>query len=218
MMKSMALAMTVFMASGAANAGVGGYVDAKGDEVRPFDEKAHAHDVATIDAYFDLAANTMVVDVTFHSLITPVGRGQSGFNPDLVMFLGFDIDNDANTGDKPLQNSLDDLFTPLNLGVDMEIALVPFGPSGHVEVITLNDHFVAPVEFFAQRLVATIDLDDLLAIGVTPGEYGFAGIFGTGLQPTDASDSIGLTRVVPTPGAGALLALSGLAVASRRRR
>jgi hypothetical protein len=208
--------------SGSALAGfapdAGVYLDARGDEVRPIFKEGLAHDLASIDACFDLTENTLVVDVRFFNEIG-VGRGSSGANPDLVMFLGIDVDGDASTGDKPLQNSIDDLFTPLHLGVDVEIALVPFGPEGHVEVSTYGEGFLAPVEFFSRRMVATIDLDELSGLGVSPGVLGFAAIFGTEAQPTDATDSIGYTRVVvPTPGAAGLLALSGLVGVSRRRR
>lgn len=196
------------------------YVDASGDEVRPLFPEGHAHDLASIDAYFDLAADVFVLDVRFHTdigdPITPTTRGEE-FNPDLVFFLGFDIDADAETGDHPLQNAFD-VFTHLSLGADLTLGLVPYGPPHMIEGMMGDFSFAAPVEFFDRRVIATIELDTLRGLGIVPGEYAFAAIVGTDAQPTDASDSLGYMHVVvPTPGSVALLALGGLVATGRRR-
>jgi hypothetical protein len=216
-------AAIVALALGAgANASVGvPYFDAQGDQVRPFEPEGFAHDLYMIDAFFNPRTNEFVVEVVFHNEISNPNsfEGAAGIvtdDADVVVFLGFDLDNDPTTGDRPLQNEFE-FFAKLGLGMDLQMALTPFGDEAALGAIMFGEEFDVPVEFFETHFVARMDLS-LRDVAFVPGEYGFAAIVGSLDQPTDASDSIGYTRIVPAPGAGALLALSGLAGVSRRRR
>ena len=219
---TMTAAMVALTIGAGASAAVGvPYFDAQGDEVRPFEPEGFAHDLYMIDAFFNPRTNEFVVEVVFHNEISNPNEvnGAQGVitdDADVVVFLGFDLDNDPTTGDHPLQNEFE-FFPSLGLGMDLQMALTPFGDEAALGAILFGEEFDVPVEFFETHFVARMDLS-LRDVALTPGVYGFAAIVGSLDQPTDATDSIGFTRIVPTPGAGALLALSGVVVASRRRR
>ena len=219
---TMTAALVASMIGAGASAATGlPYFDAQGDHVRPFEPEGFAHDLYMIDAFFNPRTNEFVVEVVFHNEISNPNEfnGAEGVitdDADVVMFLGFDLDNDPATGDHPLQNEFD-FFQSLELGMDLQMELRPFGSDAALGAIMFGEEFEVPVEFFEDRFVARMDLS-LRDAALAPGRYGFAAIVGSLDQPTDASDSIGFTRIVPTPGTGALAALSGLAIASRRRR
>lgn len=197
------------------------YFDAEGDTVRPYESEGFAHDVYMIDAFFNPRTDEFAIEVAFHNAISDPNdvnssRGVITDETDVVMVIGFDLDNDPTTGDRPLQNDFP-FFPSLGIGLDLQMALTPFGEEASLGVIMFGEEFDVPVEFFETHFIARMDLslrDDAL----TPGRYGFAAIFGTHDQPTDATDSIGFTRIVPAPGAGVLAILSGFVGASRRRR
>ena len=195
------------------------YIDAKGDEVRPYDAKAFAHDLAYIDARFDLSRERFIIEVGFHNAIEPSWGAPESVSDEaaLVGFLGFDLDNDPTTGTHPLQNDFDE-FPRLGLGLDLELALTRYNPEGILRGVLFEQEIEARAKFFGDRFVAAIDLALFRDFNIPLGQYGFAAIFGTEFQPTDATDSIGTTYVVPAPAPGALAALGGIVAMIRRRR
>lgn len=195
------------------------YIDANGDEVRPFDKKGLAHDLAYIDARFDLRTSEFVIEVGFHNEIEPGWGDDFPISNETALhgLLGFDLDNDPTTGAPPIQNYWDE-FEKLNLGLDLELGVFPTNPEGVIRALLFGEEVESRAEFFDTHFVAIFDLALFRGLSIVPGEYGIAGLFGTMEQPTDATDSIGKTYVVPTPATGALAALGGVAAMIRRRR
>ncbi|MBX3353577.1 MAG: hypothetical protein KF684_11650 [Phycisphaeraceae bacterium] len=196
------------------------YIDAQGDELRPYDGKGFAHDLAYINAFFDLSRERFIIEAGFHNPIKPSWGAPESVSDDaaLVGFIGFDLDNDPTTGSRPIQNDFGDMFPRLGLGLDLELALTRYNPQGYLRGVLFEEEIEARTKFYADRFVASIDLALFRDRDIPFGEYGFAAIFGTEFQPTDATDSIGTTYVVPTPATGALAALGGVAAMIRRRR
>lgn len=193
----------------------GPVLDQAGDALLPFYEDDFAHDLASVDSVFDLTTDTFVVNIRFHTDLSE--SPHYGDIPNLVAFVSFDLDHNANTGHHPEQNGYE-FFELAPIGVEMEVGVVPVGRSNAGGVVDGAD-FLGDVVYAPEGIVLTYDLNVLRDLGVDPGEYFFTALIGTTNQPTDALSALGRSRVVvPTPGAGSLAVLAGLAAMGRRRR
>ncbi|MEE8156361.1 MAG: PEP-CTERM sorting domain-containing protein [Phycisphaerales bacterium] len=193
----------------ASSPAMGNLVDAFGD-AQDFGFGRPLLDIDTMFMLYD--ASFLHFEMTFHTPISAPSFGQ----PDGVAgFLEFDTDQNAATGLPPLQNFFSPPFDFLIAGIDFVVDLFSesFHP-GFVDVIDTNFGIVdtvrityGPMSFSGSIPLASLGGDD--------GILDFTTIIGTFDQPTDATDVVGKSKLIPAP---ATLALLGLGALVRRRR
>lgn len=186
-------------------------VDPFGDAVDVFGEGGPLLDIDTIDVRYD--AEHLLVSMSFHTEISAPSAHRAN---SLVGAFEFDVDRDPATGEEPLQNEFAPPFAGLSAGIDFAASFfTEEDHPGFVEIHDTSFHLVStvPIEFTSHGLSFAVPLDDLGSDGVVD----FTTVIGTAHQPTDATNVVGRSVPVPTPGSLTLLALAG-ATAARRRR
>lgn len=193
----------------ASSPAMGQLVDAFGD-AQDFGFGPPLLDIDTMFMLYD--ASFLHFEMTFH---TPISAPSFGQPDGVVGFLEFDTDQDPATGIPPFQNLFSPPFDFLIAGIDFVVDLFSetFHP-GFVDVIDTNFGIVdtvsityGPMSFSGSIPLASLGGDD--------GILDFTTLIGTVLQPTDATDVVGTSKLIPAP---ATLALLGLGALVRRRR
>ena len=198
----------------ASSPAMGQLVDAFGDAQDTFGFGPPLLDIDTMFMFYD--ASFLHFEMTFHTPISAPSFGQ----PDAVVgLLEFDTDQNAATGLLPIQNSFSPPFDFLIAGIDFFVGL-----------FTEIDHpgFVDVFDAVTFRIVDTVSITygpmsfsgsiPLASLGGDDGILDFTTTIGTIPQPTDATDVVGKSKLIPAPATLALLGLAGLTGARRRRR
>ena len=192
---------------------MGNLIDAFGDAQDTFGAGPPLLDIDTMFMLYD--ASFLHFEMTFH---TPISA-PSFFQPDgVVGLLEFDTDQNAATGLPPIQNSFSPPFDFLIAGIDFVVALfTEIDHPGFVDVFDSNFRIVdtvrityGPMSFSGSIPLASLGGDD--------GIMDFTTTIGTIPQPTDATDVVGTSKLIPAPATLALLGLAGLTMGRRRRR
>lgn len=195
----------------ASSPAMGNLVDAFGDAQDTFGFGPPLLDIDTMFMLFD--AGFLHFEMTFH---TPISAPSFGQPDGVVGLLEFDTDQNAATGLLPFQNSFSPPFDFLIAGIDFAVDLFS-------EII--HPGFVDVIDTSTFRIVDTVRITygpmsfsgsiPLASLGGDDGILDFTTIIGTFPQPTDATDVVGTSKLIPAP---ATLALLGLGALVRRRR
>lgn len=168
-------------------------------------------DIDTIDVTYDPLGRNLFFSMTFHTPIAPFSAGRP---ESLIGILEFDIDQNAATGQAPIQNQFSPPFASLRTGVDV-IVILADERQALLEVIDLNRGTVGEVKaiFGPMSLAGSLPFE---WIRNDDGIVDFTAAVGTLVQPTDAMDVVGYS--VPEPSTLFLLVTAGLAFLGHRSR
>ncbi len=198
----------------ASSPAMGNLIDAFGDGQDTFGMGPPLLDIDTMFMHFD--ASFLHFEMTFHTPISAPSLGQ----PDgVVGFLEFDTDQNAATGLPPLQNFFSPPFAFLDAGMDFGVDLFSeFLHAGFVDVLDLSDFSIVDTVRITYGPMSFSGSIPLASLGGDDGILDFTTTIGTIPQPTDATDVVGTSKLIPAPAAMALLGLAGLMGTRRRRR
>lgn len=193
----------------ASSPAMGNLVDAFGD-AQDFGFGPPLLDIDTMFMLYD--ASFLHFEMTFH---TPISAPSFGQPDGIGGILEFDTDQNPATGFSPFQNSFSPPFDFLVAGIDFGVDLFSEAlHPGFVDVFDSNFIIVdtvsityGPMSFSGSIPLASLGGDD--------GILDFTTLIGTFPQPTDATDVVGKSKLIPAP---ATLALLGLGALVRRRR
>jgi len=198
----------------ASSPAMGNLIDAFGDAQDTFNAGGPLLDIDTMFMLYD--ASFLHFEMTFH---TPISAPSFGQPDGVVGLLEFDTDQNAATGLPPIQNDFSPPFAFLISGSDFVVGL-----------FTEIDHpgFVDVFDAITFRIVDTVRITygpmsfsgsiPLVSLGGDDGILDFTTTIGTIPQPTDATDVVGTSKLIPAPATLALLGLAGLTMGRRRRR
>ncbi len=198
----------------ASSPAMGNLVDAFGDAQDTFGSGPPLLDIDTMFMLYDVSF--LHFEMTFH---TPISAPSFGLPDGVVGFLEFDTDQDPATGLSPVQNSFSPPFDFLIAGIDFAVDLFSE---------TIHPGFVDVFDTSTFRIVDTVAITygpmsfsgaiPLTSLGGDDGILDFTTTIGTIPQPTDATDVVGTSKLIPAPATLALLGLAGLTMGRRRRR
>ncbi len=198
----------------ASSPAMGNLIDAFGDAQDTFGAGPPLLDIDAMFMLYD--ASFLHFEMTFHTPISAPSFGQ----PDGVAgFLEFDTDQNAATGLPPSQNEFSPPFAFLVAGIDFAVVLFSeIDHPGFVDVLDLSDFSIVDTVRITYGPMSFSGSIPLASLGGDDGILDFTTIIGTIPQPTDATDVVGTSRLIPAPAAMALLGLAGLMGTRRRRR
>ncbi len=198
----------------ASSPAMGGLVDAFGDAQDTFGFGPPLLDIDTMFMLFD--ASFLHFEITFHTLISAPSFGQ----PDgVVGVLEFDTDQNAETGLPPAQNNFSPPFASLIAGADFVVVLFSeIDHPGFVDVVDTSTFKIVDTVAITYGPMSFSGSIPLASLGGDDGILDFTAGIGTLSQPTDATDMVGTSKLIPAPAAMALLGVAGLMGTRRRRR
>lgn len=193
---------------------MGNLVDAFGDAQDVFGAGPPLLDIDTMFMLYD--ASFLHFEMTFH---TPISAPSLGQADGVVGSLSFDTDQDPATGVSPAQNQFSPPFAFLDAGMDFGVDLFSeVLHAGFVDVLDLSDFSIVDTVRITYGPMSFSGSIPLASLGGDDGILDFTTTIGTIPQPTDATDVVGTSKLIPAPAAMALLGLAGLISARRRRR
>ncbi|MBT8484037.1 MAG: hypothetical protein HKO59_10055 [Phycisphaerales bacterium] len=191
---------------------MGNLIDTFGDAQDVFGAGDPLLDIDGIFVQYD--ERFLHFEMTFH---TPISAPSAGFADGVVGLLELDTDQDTATGLPPTQNAFSPPFAMLSSGVDFVIALFTetLHP-GFVDVLDPTGRIVdtVAIEYGPTSFSGSVPLASL---GGDDGIVNFTTTIGTIPQPTDATDVVGVSKLVPAPPAVMLFAVAVVGVRRRRR-
>ncbi len=198
----------------ASSPAMGQLVDAFGDAQDTFGAGPPLLDIDAMFMLFD--ASFLHFEMTFH---TPISA-PSFFQPDgVVGLLEFDTDQNAATGLPPSQNFFSPPFDFLVAGIDFVVVLFSeIDHPGFVDVADTSTMKVVDTVAITYGPMSFSGSIPLASLGGDDGILDFTTLIGTFPQPTDATDVVGKSKLIPAPATLALLGLAGLTMGRRRRR
>ena len=201
-------------ASVASSPAMGNLIDGFGDAQDTFGMGPPLLDIAAMFMLFD--ANFLHFEMTF---LTPISAPSSGQPNGVVGLLEFDTDQNAATGLSPAQNQFSPPFASLVAGIDFGVVLfTEIDHPGFVDVFDASTMKIVDTVAITYGPMSFSGSIPLASLGGDDGILNFTTTIGTFPQPTDATDVVGTSKLIPAPAAMALLGLAGLMGARRRRR